>query len=145
MKNDFTIDDYKLIKEIDKIHFSWFYIVVLFLLIVGIVLILFNYDFHVYEKQTLIKNDNDFLMIVDSKKIQEIESQAYIYINYKKYKYTIKQIDLDYSNVDGGIYQTIHINPYNYNTNSIITECYFLKSKSSIIEMIIKFIEGGIG
>ena len=39
----------------------------------------------------------------------------------------------DYSNLNGNIYQTIYISPYNYKTNAIITECYILKSKKMVL------------
>lgn len=143
MKNNWTIDDYQLVQ--DKNISSWLYILVLLFITVGIIIILCKFDFQVYEKQTLIKNDNDFILIIDSTKIDKLKSTPYIYINQRKYKYDITEISQDYSNIDGNIYQTIHINPYNYKTDAIITECYFLKSKKTIYKMISEFIKGGIG
>lgn len=143
MKNDWTLEDYQIIQnEKDK---SWLCLVVLFLTMIGIIVVIYRFKFQVYEKQTLIKSDDEFLLVVDSRKISEIESNPYIYINHKKYRYAIEMISKDYTNINNDIYQTIHINPYNYNTDSIVTECYFLKSENSILEMIIKFIKGGIG
>lgn len=143
MKNNWTMEDYQWIQDKNKKTRLW--MVVLFLITIEIFIILCKFDFHVYDKQTLIKNNEDFLLIVDSKKINELESESYIYINYKKYQFDITEISTDYTNIDGNIYQTIHINPYNYKTDSIITECYFLKSKKTIWQMIIEFIKGGIG
>lgn len=143
MKNHWTIDDYQLVE--DKKIRTWLCILVLLFITIGIVIILCKLDFQVYEKQTLIKNDDNFILIIDSTKITEFESTPYIYINQRKYKYEIKEIAQDYSNIDGNIYQTIYINPYNYKTDAIITECYFLKSKKTIYEMICEFIKGGIG
>lgn len=144
MKNNWTITDYRLVQDKNKNKNNWLCILVLLFLTVGIITILCKLDIQVYEKQTLIKNDNDFILIIDSTKIDEFKSTPYIYINQRKYKYDIKEISQDYSNLNGNIYQTIHINPYNYKTDAIITECYFLKSKKTIYEMISEFIKGGI-
>ena len=142
MKNNWALEDYKLIQ--DKNDKIWPYMLVLLFITIGIIIILCKFNFQLYEKQTLIKNDNSYILIVDSTKIEELKSNSNIYINKKKYKYNIEKISQDYSNVNGIIYQTIHINPYNYKTEAIITDCYFLKSKKTIIEMLFEFIEGGI-
>ena len=143
MKNNWTLEDYRLVYDEKKR--SWFGILILFLMILGVLIVLYKVKFQVYEKQNLIKNNNDFLLFIDSRRIGELESNNFIYIDHKKYKYDIKKISQDYTNVDGGIYQTIYINPYNYKTDSILTDCYFLKSEKSIFEMIIDFFKGGIG
>jgi len=142
MKNNWALEDYKLIQ--DKNDKIWPYMLVLLFITIGIIIILCKFNFQLYEKQTLIKNDNSYILIVDSTKIEELKSNSNIYINKKRYKYNNKKISQDYSNVNGIIYQTIHINPYNYKTEAIITDCYFLKSKKTIIEMLFEFIEGGI-
>jgi len=142
MKNNWALEDYKLIQ--DKNDKIWPYMLVLLFITIGIIIILCKFNFQLYEKQTLIKNDNSYILIVDSTKIEELKSNSNIYINKKRYKYNIEKISQDYSNVNGIIYQTIHINPYNYKTEAIITDCYFLKSKKTIIEMLFEFIEGGI-
>ena len=128
----------------DKENNNWLFTLIIFLITIGIIIILCKFNFQLYEKQTLIKNDNSYILIVDSTKIEELKSNSNIYINKKRYKYNIEKISQDYSNVNGIIYQTIHINPYNYKTEAIITDCYFLKSKKTIIEMLFEFIEGGI-
>jgi non-ribosomal peptide synthetase component E (peptide arylation enzyme) len=142
MKNNLTIEDYYLFQ--DKNKSSKIVITFLLLLLIGIIIILCKFNFQVYEMQTLIKNNDDFLLIVDSRKISEIESNSYFYIGNKKYQYKITEIESEYSNVNDIIYQTIHISPYNYKTDSIITEIYFLKSNKSIMTMIIEFIKGGL-
>lgn len=140
MKNNFTIEDYQILKEEHKS--MWLYVIVISIITIGILIILFKLDFQVYEKHLLLKDDNSYTLIIDSTKIDKLT--PYIYINQKKYKYKIIEISKEYSNIDSIIYQTIHINPYNYKTDAIVTECYFLKSKKTIYEMIANFIRGGI-
>lgn len=142
MKNNWSIKDYQLIQETRKNN--WPYMLVLFLVTIGILIILYKFNFQIYETETLVKNDQDFLLIVDSSKINEIEKNSYIYINQNKYLYDIIEIDKDYSNINDNIYQTVHINIHNYKTDAIITECHFLKESKSIYQMIIEFIEGGV-
>ena len=142
MKNNFDLKDYELIQDSKQNH--WLFIVVIFL-IIGIFILLYKFEFLVYEKQNLIKDNNQFIMIVNSKEINKFEDLNYIYINNKKYKYEITSISKDYSNINDIIYQTIYINPYNYKTDAIITECYILKKKETIYELIFKFIKGGFG
>ena len=143
MKNNWSLEDYQSISDDNKC--PYLKVSILIFIIIGILFILYKIQFQVYEKQTLIKNDDEFLLIINSKKINEIESNNFIYINNKKYRYNIEKINQDYTTVDGVIYQTIYINPYNYKTDSVLTDCYFLKSEKSIFEMLSEFIKGGIG
>jgi len=143
MKSNFTIEDYQILKEENKNIYS--YALIIIVITIGILMILFKLDFQVYEKHLLLKDNNSYILIIDSTKIDKLKLNPYIYINQKKYKYKIIEIIKEYSNIDNTIYQTVHINPYNYKTDAIITECYFLKSKKTIYEIITNFIRGGIG
>lgn len=143
MKNQFDLKDYALIQ--DKENNNWLFMIIIFLITIGIFIILYKFEFSIYEKHTLIKNNNQFFIMINSNKIADFQKEKDIYINKKKYQFEITSINQDYTNVDGNIYQTIYINPYNYKTDAIITECYFLKSKQTIYELIIEFIKGGIG
>ncbi len=143
MKNNFDIEDYKLIQ--DKENNNWLMILILFLLTIGIFIILYKFEFSIYEKQTLIKDNEQYYLITNSKNIDYYINNKKLFINQKEYKYEIIKISNNYSTLDNNIYQTIYINPYNYKTNGIITECYFLKSKKTIYETIVEFITGGIG
>lgn len=143
MKNNWTLEDYKWIQ--DKKENNRLLMVVLCLGIIGIFLVLYKFNFEVYQENTLIKNEDDFLLIVESQAIEELKVRSYIYINNKAYQYEIVEIEKDYSNINNIIYQTIHIKLNNYQTDSIVTKCHFLKRKKSIYQMIIEFIKGGIG
>lgn len=140
MKNQFDIHDYETIKDINSNKKLSFIIVTIFIII--IILILSLYKFSIYEKNSLIKTDNGFSLIVDSKSLNSIETNRKIIINNKEYKYKILSINKDYTNLNNIIYQTIYIKPYNYKTEAIISECYFLKSKKSILENFIGIIKG---
>ena len=143
MKNSFDLNDYEIIQDIKKSYSC--YMLVIFLITVGIFIMLFKFKFSVYEIQTLIKDNEKYLIVIDSRKINELENKKYIYIDQEKYKFDIIEISKDYSNMNGSIYQTLYINPYNYKTDAIITDCYILKSKRTIYELIAEFIKGGIG
>ena len=120
-------------------------IIVIFLITIGIIIILCKFKFSIYEKQTLIKDNEQHYLIVNSKDIDYYTNNKSLFINQKEYEYEIIKINNDYSNTDNNIYQTIYISPYNYKTDAVITACYFLKSRKTIYESIIEFITGGIG
>ena len=143
MKNNFDIDDYKVIQ--DKENNNWLFMLVIFLIVVGINIILCKFKFFVYEKQNLIKDNDQYYLIVNSKNVDFYTDNNTIYINDKEYKYDVLEVSNNYSNVNDTIYQTIYIDTHNYKTESIITECYFLKSNETIYELIFEFIKGGIG
>lgn len=143
MKNNWTIQDYQLMEHTKKV--SCLPIVFILLFVIGISIICYKFDFQIYEKYNLIKDGKQYLLVVDSLKLSELESNSNIYIKNRKYKYEIIEISSDYSNINGNIYQTIHINPYNYKTEAIISECFLLKKKKTIFQIIIEFIRGGIG
>lgn len=143
MKNNWTIQDYQLIEKENRIGWGRMVFLIVFIIVMFIILCKFN--FQTYEKYILIKEDDRFLFMVDSKKIPDIEANSYLYIQNRRYEYQIESISSDYSNIDGNIYQIIYINPYNYKTDAITTDCYFLKSSETIFQMLIEFIKGGIG
>lgn len=143
MKSNWTIQDYQLVEGKRKI--SYLPVALILLFVVGIIIICCKFNFQIYEKYHLIKDKEEYLLIVDSTKVSELESNSNIYIQNQKYKYKITEISSDYSNINGNIYQTIHINPYNYKTEAMISECFLLKKNKTIFQMIIEFIQGGIG
>ena len=134
IKNQFSIDDYKLIQDIKSK--DGLFTVVMFLLMIGI--------FSIYEKYSLIKEENNFIVLVNSIKINEFENNKFIYINDKKYRFKIVKIDQNYTSIEDNIYQSIYVYPYNYKTDAVITEGYFLKSKKPLYKLIIDFIRGGM-
>ena len=114
-------------------------LIVAFILI-GIIIFIFKFNFYVYEKYFLIKNNDNYSMIVDATKIDKLND--YIYINNRRYKYKVISINDDYQTINGTIYQTVYIK-LDYGSNSNIIECYFLKSKKTVINMIIEALKGG--
>lgn len=143
MKNNWTIQDYQLV--IQESRLSRLPIIFILLFVIGILIVCYKFNFQTYEKYNLIKDNRGYLLIVDSLKIPELEKNSDIYIQNKRYKYKITEVDSDYSNINGNIYQTIHIDPYNYKTEAILSECFLLKENKTIFQMIIEFIQGGIG
>jgi len=143
MKNNFDIEDYKMIQ--DKENNNWLFTLIIFLITIGIIIILCKFKFYIYEKQTLIKDNEQYYLIVNSKDINYFTNNKILTINKKEYKYKVTKVSNDYSNIENNIYQTIYIKPYNYESKAVITECYFLKSSKTIYEIIIEFITGGFG
>ena len=137
MKNSFDIGDYQMMQ--DKNLNCWLFMVVIFFVTLGILFILYKFEFSVYEKLNLIKDNDQFLIVIDSKKISAIEEIEYVYINNNKYRFDINKVSIDYTNVDDSIYQTVYINLYNYKTDALITDGYILKSKKTIYELIIEY------
>lgn len=141
MKNNWDFSDYEIIKEI---HFQKrFQIFFLLLITIGILILLFKFDIEVYEKYTLIQNEHQFSMIIRSDQVSFLEKNKILYIDRQKYDYTILNVDSNYTNVNDVIYQTVSIDPYNYKTDAIVTECYLLRKKQTIFEFLIEFIKGG--
>lgn len=143
MKNQFDLGDYYLIQDDEKSY--WLLNVVLFLVTIGIFIILYKFEFSVFEMQTLVKDGNQFLLTISSENINDIEDIDSIYIKGKKYKFDIIKIDQDYTNINNIIYQTVTIDINKYKTDALVTKSYFLKSKQTIYELFFKFIKGGIG
>ena len=143
MKNQFDLNDYYLIQDDESSH--WLLNVVLFLVTIGIFIILYKFEFSVFEMQTLVKDGNQFLLTINSENINSIEEIDNIYINGKKYKFDIIEISQDYTNINNNIYQTVTIDISKYKTDALVIKSYFLKSKQTIFKHLFKFIEGGIG
>lgn len=141
MKNNWDLIDYEAVKDI-KYRVSLYYVVI-FLVMIGIIFIMFKFNFQTFSKQTLIKENNSFSLIVDSREITFLENNHSIYINGNKYKYKILDISNEYTNINNAIYQNVSIMLYNYKTDAIMTECYFLKDSKTFTKGIIEFIEGG--
>lgn len=140
MKNNFDLTDYQLIK--DKKESNIYLKIVLFLIITGILIIIYKFEFKVYDKKVLIKNEENYILLINSKQINDYKNKKYIYINQKKYAYDIIKVDDNYTNINDNIYQNLYLNLYNYKTDALVTECYFLVKKSTIYNELIKFIKG---
>ena len=139
MKNTYSFQEYDLINYLNKKRYNN---TVFIILIIGIIYLIFGFNFHVYDKEILIKDNNKYSLIIDSRKIDNLYRNKYVYINNKKYKYKIIDIDNNYQNIDGIIYQTIYLD-IKYKGISSINEVYFLKYKKSLFKMIIDSKTGG--
>lgn len=81
MKNQFDLKDYALIQ--DKENNNWLFMIIIFLITIGIFIILYKFEFSIYEKHTLIKNNNQFFIMINSNKIADFQKERDIYINKK--------------------------------------------------------------
>ena len=139
MKNTYNFQEYDLITYLDKKkHNNLIFI----LFLIGIIIIIYSFNFYMYDKELLIKDNDHYKLILPSTKIDDLVNNKYIYINNKKYKYKIKEIDNDFQNINGTIYQSISLD-INYKSKSNIKDVYFLKYKKSLYHMIIDTIRGG--
>ena len=139
--NPYNYQEYKIIK--DKALKHNFYKISIILFIIGIIILISKFNFKVYEKYIIIKNNNDYNLIVSIEEIDSINNNKYIYINNKKYSYKVKKIDDNYQNINGTIIKNITISIKDYKTLNDYTYCYFLKNSDTFFSMIIKFIKGG--
>ena len=140
MKNVWTISDYELVQDIRFKHIKL--VIPILLVTIGIIYILFQYEFLVYERQTLIKENNRYEMVVSSKRINNIKKRNSLLIQNQKYNYVVKEVDSNYMNWNNEIYQTIYLELPNYQTDAIMTECYFLTSKKSIFNRLLDYLKG---
>lgn len=141
MKNEWELEDYEIIKDLKNEH--KILPVVSILLIVLIIIVICKFKLYIYENQSLLKEEDNYLLILPSKKVPFYESNHDIYINQKKYNYEIINIDSNYTNIDNNIYQNVYIKVNGYKTDSIITECSFLKDDKTLFQKIVEFITGG--
>ena len=140
MKNNLTVEEYVEIHGTNKK--SKFYIILLGIIIIGIIFIIYKFDFKVYSEFKLMKKDNEYLFILNSEQLELLKKQKTIYINQTLYRYKIKRIEEDYTVIDNEVYQSVYIDPYNYKQESVITKCSLLISDNTILEMIIEFMKG---
>jgi len=139
MKNTYNFQEYNLITYLDrKKHSSLIFI----LLMIGIIYIIYSFNFYMYDKEILIKDNGNYRLILPSEKIDSVVNNKYVYINNKKYKYNVKKIDGTFENINGTIYQSIILD-LDYNFKSSVKDVYFLKYKKTLLNMIIDTIRGG--
>lgn len=141
MKNEWELSDYEIIKDLKNEHKKL--PVIAILLIVIIIIVICKFKFYIFENQSLLKEEDNYLLILPSKKIPFYGSINDIYINQKKYNYEIINIDSNYTNINNNIYQNVYIRVNGYKTDSIITECSFLKDDKTLFQKIVEFITGG--
>lgn len=142
MKNNFDIDDYKMcldIKENSKLL-----PIIILLLVIGIVFILYKFNIKVFEQYTLIKENDNYLLIVDSSKVSYLEKEEMIYIDGKEYIFDLEEISEDYTVIDNIIFQTITLEIFDYSSKAKTTTCHFLKSNQTIFQRIIEFMKGEV-
>ena len=141
MKNNWDFEDYEIIKELKSNHNI---ALNMFIIFIGVIVIVMSkLDFYIYDNKLLIKENDNYSFIIPSKKISFFENNRDIYINQKKYNYDIVEIDSNYQNINDTIYQNVYIKIDNYKTNAILTECSFLKEKTTILNKVFKLITGG--
>lgn len=116
--------------------------VLLILLLIGIIFIICRYKFYIYEKNILLNENNNYSLIVNALDIDNFKKKGNIYINNKEYKYKVISYNNDINNINNELYETINID-INYHTKAQAIECYFLKSKKTLLEMFINSIRGG--
>ena len=82
------------------------------------------------------------MIIADIDMLDILSTTKKIVINNNKYSFKIINTD-NYSNINGTIYQTVYLDINDYKSNIKVNKCYFLKSKNTLLDSLIKFMQGG--
>ena len=137
----YSFQEYELIT--DQINKSKFYKIIILIIIIGLIYIISNYKFNIYEKAIIYKEDNNnYYLLLDISKDFNINYNKYLIINNKKYKYGILN-NVKYSNINGTIYKSISII---FDTDSHIdeyTQINYLIKSNTILNMIFELLGGG--
>ena len=117
-----SIDDYKELKII-KSNEIFNFVIILLAVLSFLLLILFNFSFECYYKNSAIYNDNELSLVVKVEDLSYILDNSIIVINDKNYKYKVKKLE------------PIMINGSNYTQNVIINIYGFESANNNVIEL----------
>ena len=140
MKIPYNFTEYNLIENRRKKNY-WFK-KCMYILIVAIIIIICKFNFFVYQSSVLINDENGYLVLADIDMINTLSTTNKIIINNIEYDFSISKI-ADYTNINGTIYQSVYLSIDKYDSKFMINKCMFLKSKSTLIDSIVKFTKGG--
>jgi len=111
------------------------------MIIIGIIYIICNYKFNIYEKAVLFKEDNSYYLLVDISNNFNKENNPTLKIDNDEYNYDILD-DIKFVNNDGNIYKSI---PITLDTNKKLDEYiqinYLIKS-NTLINIIFELLRG---
>ncbi len=120
---------------------SRFYKVIFLIIIIGLIYIICNYKFNIYEKAVLFKEENGYYLLVDISKDFNKKNNPTLKIDDNEYKYSI-QDNIKYLNNDGNIYKSI---PIELDTNKELDEYiqinYLIKT-NTLINIILELLRG---
>ena len=139
--NPYSFQEYKIIKDKTLSNRSYKLFIILFL--IGMVYLICKFDFNVYEKYIILKDNNKYNLVVSMEDIDYINRNKYIFIDNKKYSYKIEKISNSYENINGTLFKNITISIKNYKMFNDYSYCFFLRKNDTFFNMIIKFIKGG--
>lgn len=140
MKKLYNFAEYNLILDNKKNNNLLKVVSIIF--IMAIIIVISKFKFSIYQ-QSILLNDNDkYLIIADLDLINTLSTTEKIIINNKEYNYKIIETS-DYSNINGTVYQSVYLDISNYASKIKMNKCFFLKSKNTLIDSIIKFTRGG--
>ena len=141
MKNLFSIDEINLIAFPKTVKTNSKLIIIL--LLIGITVILCKFKFYTYQKVSLIKNNDNYLIISSINNEDKIIENKYLYIKDKKYKYKVLNISDNYNSYDNIPIEEINIEISNLKKKNKLLEASILLDEETIIDMVYKFIKGG--
>ena len=139
--NPYDFQEYRIIRE--KTLSNKLYRLFIILFLIGMIFLIFKFDFNVYEKYILIKEDNNYNLIASIEDIDYITKSKFIYIDNKKYSYKIGKISNKYENINGTLFRNITILIDDYKMVDDYSYCFFLRKSDTFLNMMIKFIRGG--
>ena len=71
MKNNWTLEDYRVVKEENNAPNRYLYFLIF--MIIGIIMIIGKIDFELYEKYSFIKEKDSFILLINSSQIKDLE------------------------------------------------------------------------
>lgn len=141
MKNKWTIEDYNLVKN-QKLSIKSA-LVITTISLIAVVLIICKFKIQSYIKVQILKEEDNYFLILNPDQLDKFLDNEAIFIKNKKYKYELEEIE-EYTVIEGNAYQTVHIIPHNYETKKSITDAYLLIDEKTVIERVFEFIKGEI-
>ena len=139
--NPYNYQEYKIIRE--KALSNKLYKLFIILFLIGMIFLIYKFNFNVYDKYILIKDNDKYNLVVSIENIDYITKNKYIFIDNKKYSYKIDKISNNYENINGTLFKNITILVDGYKMNNDYSYCFFLRKSDTFLTMIIKFIKGG--
>ena len=137
----YSFQEYELITYPSKS--SKMYNIFFLLIIIGIVYLICEFKFNVYEKVLILRKDDNYYLLADLKKDIDVYQESLLMINNKDYDYKILFDKQEFSNVDGTLYRIIPVEIYDYNQDNEYFYAYYRVKSNTIMNMIFEFTRGG--
>ena len=133
-----SFDEYNLINN--DIKKTVFFKIFLILLIIGIILIIYNFKFNVYEKCLLYNEDDNHYLLTSIN--NDFIGKKVLKINDKEYQFNIINED-EYVTMNNNMYKSLKVNIFNYESTDKYNNVFYLRKSKTLFEILFDFIGGG--